>query len=212
MMISINNDSRVLFFGDSITDVKFNRRFNHKLKGRKIYALNLGKEIKKHCPKAKVFYKGIASNRVYHLYDRLTEDCINLKPNVIIMLIGVNDAWENYVPEEYPPLRRPMKPHLDEIYRRIKAELDDVQILFLLPFMIDSVEDKLPFHKTLDEFRAQLKSTAEENGAQVIDLQQMFNEAQKETDPVLLATDGIHPTNLGHRLISDEIIKNISFE
>lgn len=210
-MIKINNESRVLFFGDSITDIKFNRRFNRKLKGKRIYALNLGTEIKKHCPSAKVFYKGIASNRVYHLYDRLTKDCINLKPNVIVMLIGVNDAWENYAPEDYPPLRRPMKPHLDEIYRRIGAELDDVQILFLMPFMIDSDEEKLPFHKVLEEFRTVLRETAEQNGAEIIDLQQLFNEAQKNIEPSLLATDGIHPTDLGHKLISDEILKHISF-
>lgn len=210
-MINIDGNSRVLFFGDSITDIKFNRKFNYKLKGRKVYALNLGREIKKHCPGAKVFYRGIASNRVYHLYDRLTKDCIDLKPTVIIMLIGVNDAWENYVPDEYPPLRRPMKPHLDEIYRRLKAELDDVQILYLMPFMIDSNSEKYPFHKVLDEYRKVLKDAAVENGAQVIDLQMLFNIEQTKIQPCKLATDGIHPTNLGHKLISDEVLKIISF-
>lgn len=209
-MININDNSRVLFIGDSITDIKFNRRFHYKLKGRKVYALNVGKAIKKKHPSAKVFYKGIASNRTYHVYDRLTKDCINLKPNVIVMLIGVNDAWENYVPENYPPLKRPMEPHLAEIYRRIKAELDDVQIIFLLPFMIDTMEEKLPFHKVLDEYRIVLEKFAKDNGATVIDLQKMFYEAQKDVAPAKLATDGIHPTNLGHKYISNEILKYIN--
>lgn len=211
-MITINNSSRVLFLGDSITDIKFNKKSNRQLKGKKIYALGVGEKIKKECPKAEVFCRGIASNRVYHLYDRLTKDCINLKPNVIVMLIGVNDAWENYVPEQYPPLRRPMKPHLDEIYRRIKTELDDVQILVLLPFMTDSVEEKLPFHKVLDSFRDELEQTAKENGAEVIDLQAVLNAAQKEFAPKELATDGIHPTNLGHKIICDEVLKHLKFE
>lgn len=210
-MINIDNSSRVLFIGDSITDIKFNRKYNKLLKGKHIYALNLGKEIKKHCPKAEIFYRGIASNRVYHVYDRLTQDCIDLKPNVIILLIGVNDAWENYVPEEYPPLRRPMKPHLDEIYRRINAELDDVQILFLSPFMIDAVQEKYPFHKVLDEFKSVLDDTAVKNGAQVIDLQTLFNVEQMKTEPKKLATDGIHPTDLGHKVISDRVLKEILF-
>lgn len=210
-MIKIDKNSRILFLGDSITDIKFNRRFHHKLKGRKIYALNVGKKIKEKNPDVKIFYKGIASNRTYHIYDRLTKDCINLKPDIIIMLIGVNDAWENYVPEQYPPLKRPMEPHLKEIYRRIKAELDDVQILFLLPFMIDTVEEKLPFHNTLNEFRCILKQYAGQNDAEVIDLQEMFDKVQKDVEPAKLATDGIHPTNLGHKYISDEIIKHLSF-
>lgn len=209
-MINIDDNSRVLFIGDSITDKNFNLRFHYKLKGRKVYALNVGKQIKKKHPKAKVFYKGIASNRTYHVYDRLTKDCIDLKPNVIVMLIGVNDAWENYVPEQYPPLKRPMEPHLTEIFRRIKAELDDVQIIFLLPFMIDTMKEKLPFHKVLDEYRDVLKSYAEENDATIIDLQEMFYDVQKSVEPAKLATDGIHPTNLGHQYISNEILKHLS--
>lgn len=210
-MIKIDKNSRVLFIGDSITDIKFNRRFRLKLKGKNVYALNVSRKIKEKCPGATVFCKGIASNRTYHVYDRLTEDCISLKPDVIIMLIGVNDAWENYVPEQYPPLKRPMEPHLKEIYRRIRTELNDAQILFLLPFMIDTVEEKFPFHKVLNEYRSVLRQYAEQNGAEIIDLQEMFDRVQEEVEPYKLATDGIHPTNLGHKYISDEVMKHLEF-
>ncbi len=209
--IKIKKDSKVLFIGDSITDVKFNFRMMRKIKGRNIYALQLKKRFKKYSKHIKVDIKGIASNRTYHLYDRLTKDCISLKPDVIIMLIGVNDAWENYVPEDYPPLLRPMEPHIREIYRRIRAELPDTQILYLMPFMIDAVEEKLPFHGKLDEFREVLKSIAVENGAAVLDMQEVFNQAQKANSPKALAVDGIHPTNLGHRVIADAVTEKIEF-
>lgn len=209
--IIIKKDSKILFIGDSITDVKFNFRFAYKFGGRNIYALQLKKKFKKHSKDIKVDIKGIASNRTYHVYDRLTKDCINLNPDVIIMLIGVNDAWENYGPENYPPLLRPMEPHIREIYRRIKTELPDTQILYLMPFMIDSVEEKLPFHKTLDEFREMLKNIAEENGAVIIDMQAVYNDAQKTTDPKKLAIDGIHPTNLGHKIMADAVEKVLEY-
>ena len=209
--IKIKKDSKILFIGDSITDPKFNFRMGNKIKGRNIYALQLKKIFKKYSKDIKVDIKGIASNRTYHLYDRLTKDCISLKPDVIIMLIGVNDAWENYVPEQYPPLVRPMEPHIREIYRRFKMELPDTQILYLMPFMIDAVEEKLPFHKTLDEFREILKGIAIENGACIIDMQQVFYEAQKKTAPKDLAIDGIHPTNLGHKVMADSILQKIEF-
>ena len=210
--IVLKKDSKVLFIGDSITDVKFNFRFMHKIKGRNIYALQLKKRFRKYSKDIKVDIKGIASNRTYHLYDRLTADCINLKPDVIIMLIGVNDAWENYGPENYPPLLRPMEPHMREIYRRIRAELPDTQVLYLMPFLIDAVEEKLPFHKTLDEFREVLKGLAEENGALLLDLQQVFYDEQKNTDPKKLAIDGIHPTNLGHKVMADAVEKLIEYK
>ena len=209
--IIIKKDSKVLFIGDSITDVRFNSRKRFSIKGKNIYALQLKKRMKKHSNHIRVEIKGIASNRTYHLYDRLTNDCIDLKPDVIVMLIGVNDAWENYVPEQYPPLLRPMEPHIREIYRRLKTELPNTQILFLMPFMIDAVEEKLPFHKTLDEFRNILKDIALENGASVIDMQAVFNEAQKTIEPKKLAIDGIHPTNLGHKVMADAIEKLFEF-
>ena len=209
--IILNPKSKILFLGDSITDIKFNRSKMFSIKGNNIYALQLKKRFKKYSKNIDVKIKGIASNRTYHVYDRLTTDCINLKPDVLIMLIGVNDAWENYVPEQYPPLLRPMEPHIREIYRRIKTELPDTQILYLMPFMIDSVEEKLPFHKKLDEYREILKSIAIEHGAAVLDLQAIFDDAQKTITPDKLAIDGIHPTNLGHKTIADAIEKVIEF-
>ncbi len=201
-----------MFIGDSISDPKFNFKFAHKIKGRNIYALQLKKKFKNHSKDIKVEIKGIASNRTYHIYDRLTTDCIDLKPDVIIMLIGVNDAWENYVPEQYPPLLRPMEPHIREVYRRLKMELPDTQILYLMPFMIDAVEEKLPFHKKLDEYRKTLKNIALEHGALVLDMQKVFNEAQKTIEPKELAIDGIHPTDLGHKVMADAIEKLIEFK
>ena len=210
--IQIKKDSKILFIGDSITDVKFNRRKRFTIKGKNIYALQLKKRFKKYNKNIKVEIKGIASNRTYHVYDRLTADCISLKPDVVIMLIGVNDAWENYVPEKYPPLLRPMEPHIREIYRRLRTELPNMQILYLMPFLIDAVEEKFPYHKTLDEFREVLKSIALENGATVLDLQEVFYQAQKSIEPVKLAVDGIHPTNLGHKVMADAIEKVLEFK
>ena len=209
--IQIKKDSKVLFIGDSITDVKFNLRFAYKFGDRKIYALQLKKKLKKYSKDIKVDIKGIASNRTYHVYDRLTKDCINLKPDVIIMLIGVNDAWENYGPENYPPLLRPMEPHIREIYRRIGMELPDTQVLYLMPFLIDSVEEKFPFHKMLDEYRQVLRVVALENGAAVLDMQEIFYDAQKTFEPKKLAVDGIHPTNLGHKVMSDAVENMIEY-
>lgn len=210
--IQIKKDSKILFIGDSITDVKFNRRKRFTIKGENVYALQLKKRFKKYSKNIKVEIKGIASNRTYHVYDRLTSDCISLKPDVVIMLIGVNDAWENYVPEKYPPLLRPMEPHIREVYRRLRTELPNTQILYLMPFLIDAVEEKFPYHKTLDEFREVLKRIALEHGATVLDLQEVFYQAQKGIEPEKLAVDGIHPTNLGHKVMADAIEKVLEFE
>lgn len=205
-MIQIKDGCRILFIGDSITDINFNRRFCGKIRGYNVYALQVARQLKKRYKKLKFFYKGIASNRTYHIYDRLTKDCIDLKPDVVVLLIGVNDAWEHYVPEQYPPLLRPMRPHMQEIYRRLNAELDDVKLIVMLPFLIDTIEEKLPFHTVLDEYRAELREMAVDNDAVIVDLQAVFNKAQLEIPSAKLAVDGIHPTNLGHKFIADAVM------
>lgn len=205
-MIQLKDSERILFIGDSITDVKFNKRNNRSIGGRSVYCLQVAKALKAKYKGLKFFYRGIASNRSYHVYDRLTADCISLKPDVIVMLIGVNDAWEHYVPEEYPPLLRPFEPHMREIFRRISMELPKAKLIVLLPFMIDTLEEKFPFHKILDEYCENLREYARETADEIIDLQAVFNEAQKKDAPITLARDNIHPTNLGHSVIARAVL------
>ena len=57
-----------------------------------------------------------------------------------------------------------------------------------------------------------LKNIALENGAKVLDLQTVFNEVQKSVVPVELAIDGIHPTNLGHKIIAEAVEKIFEFK
>ena len=210
-MIQIKYNQRILFIGDSITDVKWNKNLNQRfrLNSYNTYPLQVAKELKKKYKGLKFFFRGIASNRTYHLYDRLTKDCINLKPDVIIMLIGVNDAWENYVPEQYPPLLRPIEPHIKEVYRRIKAELPNAKLITLLPFLISTIEEKQPFRKVLDEYVEKLNEYAQGNADEIIALQPLFDEAEKTTAPVLLAKDSVHPTNLGHSVIAKAVLSLI---
>ena len=210
-MINIKDNQRILFIGDSITDVSFNRRFNRSIGGRNVYCLQVAKELKKKHKGLKFFFKGIASNRTYHLYDRLTKDCINLKPDLIIMLIGVNDAWENYVPEQYPPLLRPMEPHVKEIYRRIKTELPNAKIVTLLPFLISTIEEKQPFHGVLNGFIEKLNELATGYADEIIALQPIFDNAEQKYAPILLARDSVHPTSLGHEVIAKAILKVLSY-
>lgn len=205
-------DTKILFLGDSITDVNFNKRFRVSIGGADCYPLQTSVMLrKKFGERFEFFYKGIASNRSYHVYDRLTPDCINLKPDIIVLFIGVNDAWENYVPEEYPPLLRPFEPHMAEIFRRIETELPDAKLIVMLPFITSTIAEKQPFHEVLEDFRARLLKMAQSaKVSKIIDLQQAFDEAEKKLSPHSLSRDSVHPTNVGHKVIAEELFPVIS--
>lgn len=213
-MIQIKDNMTLLFIGDSITDIKFNKRMSRQIKGANCYPKQVEKELKKQYRGLKFIYRGTASNRSYHVYDRLTNDCIWEQPDIVVMLIGVNDAWQEYKPEEYTVprkdsyhLNRPFIPHMKEIYRRLEAELPDTKLIVMLPFLIDTIPEKKPFHIILDQYREQIKELAAPTADAIIDLQQVFDEASEKTPNASLALDGIHPTNLGHQQIAQALLK-----
>lgn len=197
---------RVVVIGDSISDVKFNKRNRRKLKGAHSYPLLL----KKAFPADAAFYfAGIASNRSYHVYDRFTRDCIRHNPDLVVLMIGVNDAWQEYVPRDYPPCRRPFRQHYAELLRRLNAELD-CDVILATPFLIDTVAEKRPFRAFVERYAQTIAELAAPYGYRVVNMQEVFDRAALTCAPAELATDGIHPTDLGHQVIARELLRALN--
>lgn len=200
----------ILFIGDSITDVKFNR-YSKNLKAHPSYPLQVKSDLKKR--DYTFIFKGIASNRSYNVYDRLTTDCINYKPKCVVILIGINDVWQELHHEDYPESEkvRKFEPHFREILRRFNTELKDTKFLFLLPFII---ENGLPRNDgmqqpLLDLISLETKLIKEYGYSDIVNLNEVFIQAAKDYSPLQLSTDGVHPTKLGHAFIANEVCKYI---
>ena len=141
------------------------------------------------------------------LIDKASPEQLQAKIQGKVFEMSVDHHDLHKIKKKNPPLVRPMKPHMREIYRRLKAELPNTRLLVLLPFLIDTMPEKAPFHKILDEYRQVLADMAQDSGAEIIDLQAVFYDAEQQIPPAKLAVDGVHPTNLGHKIIADEILK-----
>jgi lysophospholipase L1-like esterase len=95
----IQPGNTVLFQGDSITDAHRNRdqgdQPNHQPALGGGYAWMAGSQllVSRDADELKVFNRGVSGNKVYQLADRWQEDCLDLKPDVLSILIGVNDVW-----------------------------------------------------------------------------------------------------------------------
>ena len=154
-----------------------------------------------------IFNRGISGNRVVDLYARWKIDALNIKPDILSILIGVNDTWHEKARQNGVEV-----PRYEMIFRMLlewtKQELPETKLVLMEPFVFlsEAVDETW-----LDEIAARrvvVKKLAEEFGAIFIPLQEMFNEALKRNDNTLYwLRDGVHPTAAGHQLIADAWLK-----
>ena len=88
---------KIVLFGDSITDMgrdRINNQPNYLGSYGCGYPIFIAGELYKQDPTKHVIYnRGISGNRIVDLYARIKMDVWNLKPDVLSILIGINDIW-----------------------------------------------------------------------------------------------------------------------
>lgn len=201
----------ILFQGDSITDV--DRARDNDLHNGAFgfgYPLLVSAHLGYESPDAYRFLnRGISGNRVVDLYARIKRDFINLRPDVVSILIGVNDVWHeigdrNGVAAD--KFERVYSMLLEEILR----ELPQTRFLILEPFVThgratDGAWDA--FSKEVPLRAAAAKRVAQAFSQTFVPLQSVFDEAQTRAEAAHWTLDGVHPTPFGHELIAREWIK-----
>ena len=150
----------------------------------------------------KVVNRGISGNRTWDLLNRWDKDCIDIKPDVFSLLIGVNDTWRRYdsgmitTAEEYEANMRQL---LDRV-----ANETDAKIILLNIFLLDVTEDKAQMRPDLVEKQAVIAKLVEDYDVTYIDIQKKFDEMVAGGTPMTdLSEDGVHPTDFGHKVIAD---------
>ena len=198
---------KILFLGDSITDAG-RAKDKDSAKGHGYVTLVAAKLGFEYPGEYEFFNRGISGNRVCDLLARIRRDAINHKPDVISILIGVNDvsheiAYENGVSAKlYETL-------YNILIEEVKAVLPGVRILILEPFVLKGVATEARYDAFREEVElraAVAKRISERNGLEFISLQRKFDEAAKIVSPSYWLEDGVHPTSAGHELIAREWI------
>jgi len=198
----------ILFQGDSITDASRSREDDNKL-GLGYPTLVkgiLGFEE----PGAYTFYnRGISGNRIVDLYARIKMDLINLKPDVVSILIGVNDVWHDISKENGVDAEKYYKIY-SMLIEEVKEALPDIKIMILEPFVLkgSATEEAWDcFEREVHKRAEKAKAIAEKYNLTYIPLQEHFDEALKFCPADYWLRDGVHPTTMGHELIKREWIK-----
>jgi len=203
----------ILFQGDSITDT--GRDFNYDPDMGYGYAtMTAGKILVDYPGQFRFLNRGISGNRIVDLYARIKRDIINLKPDYVSILIGVNDVWHEYnyqngvSPEKYEKL-------YGMLIEELREALPKVKLMLLEPFILpgnktvstEEHPDRWEFlHGGVLAQAAAAKRVAEKYALPFIPLQEKF-EHMDAIAPGEWTGDGVHPTAAGHALIQEQWLK-----
>ncbi len=206
--LALKKGAVILFQGDSITDAHRDRKVEDKANDPAMfgrgYPFHLGGQILADHPKQEyvIYNRGISGNKVPDLAARWQKDCLDLKPDLISILIGINDLWHKLggrydgTPELY---REGFTQLLDET----KKALPTTTLVICEPFVLrcGAVDDSwFPEFETRRNIAAEVAQTV---GAIWVPFHQTFEAAVKSgTEPAYWAADGVHPTQAGHALMA----------
>ena len=191
---------KIVFQGDSITDAGRDKRNYHDMgKGYPRFASALLAEA---CPDTEIEFInfGISGNRTCQLFDRLWADGLAFEPDVISILIGINDIWHRHGSSHIATTDDQIATNYRAILERIKRE-SNAKIVMLAPYVLDA-EDKAPLAEDLKTVLPIIRSLAEEFADVYIPLDELFAEAIKtQPEPLYYSGDGVHPNQNGAEFI-----------
>ncbi len=218
----------ILFQGDSITDCGRVREDNPKPLMKCYYKLAkrtpLGngypalvtEELSKAKPgEYKFINKGVSGDRIPDVYARIVRDIIEIRPDYMSLLIGVNDVWHGMDWSNGTGIKR-----FEKVYNifleELNEELPETKFMILEPFVLEgpATADKADqpvrykkFRSGVEEHAEVAKKLADKYGVKFIPLQKILDEEAKIVPATELLSDGVHPTAKGHEIIKREWIK-----
>ena len=190
------NGTRVLFQGDSITDGNRGRSAdpNHILGHG--YAFIIAARHGAAFPERKLdfFNRGVSGNTVLDLEKRWPKDTLALKPDLLSVMIGVNDQSRNVTLEAYEAT-------YDKLLTDARAQNPKLKLVLMEPFVRHPGK---PVPEGIVARQAIVAKLAQKHGAALVKLQKLFDDAAAKTADDYWIWDSVHPTYRGHQLLADE--------
>jgi len=205
----------VVLQGDSITDAGRNRQNEDRANDRGAlgsgYAFLIAARLlaAQRDPELKVYNRGLSGNKVFQLADRWDKDCLALKPNVVSILIGVNDIWHK-LNGRYDGTIEIYERDYRALLERTRRELARVKLVVCEPFVLRCGAVNDTWFPDFDGYRAAARRVASAFDAVFVPFQSMFDKATNDTPPAYWAGDGVHPTIAGAELMAQTWLDIVS--
>lgn len=200
----------ILFQGDSITDGGRQREgsdYNH-IMGQD-YGYIIAAQIGADYPERNLTFinRGIGGNRVTDLASRWQNDTLNIKPNFLSILIGVNDTFFNAEPaDQYEQV-------YDKLLSDTQAALPQIKIVLGESFLLPVGKHKVNYTAELAQLKLRqdaVSRLADKYHLPLIRYQDAFDAACLKAPPEHWSWDGVHPTYAGHGLMVKEWLRTVN--
>lgn len=213
--MNIKHKARILFIGDSITDS--NRDRNAKPGSWNSFGDGYVELIHAYTtgilPKQEfmIINKGNSGDRILDLEKRWQEDVLDLHPDIVTIMIGVNDVWRHF-DSVFQQEEQVSIDQFAEIYEKIIRETltQTKQIIIMSAFMIESNINDL-MRKQLTEYNAVSKELAEKYQLTYIDIQTLIDQFLIYQSSYILSVDRVHPSLPGHMIIAEKWLSVVRF-
>lgn len=148
-----------------------------------------------------VFNRGVSGNKVFQLAERWQADCLDLKPDLLSVLIGVNDIWHGKS-GSYQGTAAIYEHDYDALLARTRAALPQVKLVVCEPFVLRCGAVEASWFPEFDDYRAAARRVADRHGAAFVPFQTVFDRAVGYAPPEHWAQDGVHPSAAGAALMA----------
>lgn len=214
--MELEKKSKLLFVGDSITDCE--RNYDAVPAGRDSfgegYVSLVNAFLTGLAPEyaISVYNKGISGNNVLDLENRWDKDVLDLNPDYVSVMIGVNDVWRHYSAIMQPVPKIDEKTFRETYEKLILKTKPKVKQMYLMSaFMIIETKD-YPMRKQLENYIQITKELAEKYDLVFINVQERFDKFLESLPAYVLSSDHVHPNLSGHMIIAKAFLDKINFK
>ena len=205
--------SKLVMMGDSITDCGRKRPIGDGNEGWGNGYVNLVvSHLAAEWPEyvTHVISMGTSGDTVRSLKARWQTDCLDLKPDWVSIMIGINDVWRQFDRPYQKGAGVPLPEYtetLEELIVKTKSTLSGGLIL-MTPFYIEPLKTD-EMRKCMDEFGAAVKSLALKHKTIFVDTQAAFDKTLQHTYSASIAKDRVHPVTTGHTILANAFLRGI---
>lgn len=215
-MLKFKNGETILFTGDSTTDSGRSRPVGEGLwdgvgNG---YVRTIDTMLNVFYPELilHVINTGCGGNTSRDLVGRWQKDVLDLNPDYVVCMIGINDLWRQFDSPGCKNQQVGLPEYRENLRKMIKSTLTNVKEMILMtPFFMETNEND-PMRKKTDEYIAAMKEIAAEYNVRCIDLQKVFCDYLAYRHPCYISWDRVHPGWIGSMLIAKTFLAEVGFD